>query len=184
MTTAEERDMKTMAKQLGFYIDVSRCVRCRTCEITCKSVRNVEPGVSWRRVNDTWEGEFPDVKRSFFSQSCMHCARPACMDACPTGAIWKRPEDGIVLVDREKCNGCKDCASACPFGVPQFGADGIMQKCDYCVGIGGVPSCVAPCPAEALYFGPVDEMPEMAAGKTVETMAGSTQPSVIIINRK
>ncbi|MFC1910854.1 4Fe-4S dicluster domain-containing protein [Chloroflexota bacterium] len=170
-----------MTKQLGFIIDVSRCVMCRTCEITCKSVRNVEPGIRWRKVIDTWTGEFPNVKRSFFSQSCMHCAKPACLDICPTGAIYKRPEDGIVMVDRNKCNGCKDCASACPWGVPEFGTDGIMQKCDFCVGTGGQPSCVAPCPAEALSFGSTDEIPPVAAGKTAEKMTRTTRPSVIVI---
>jgi anaerobic dimethyl sulfoxide reductase subunit B (iron-sulfur subunit) len=170
-----------MAKQYGFYYDISRCVQCRTCEVTCKSVNGVEPGIRWRRVVETWSGEFPDVNRTFFSLACMHCNKPACMAVCPTGAITKRAEDGIVVVDGDKCNGCRDCLPACPFGVPQFGADGIMQKCDFCLVTGREPACAAACPAEALHYGTMEELAEFAAGKSAEKRAGPTEPSVFII---
>ena len=171
-----------MAKQYGFYYDVSRCVQCRTCEVTCKSIRNVELGIKWRRVTETWIGEFPNVTRAFFSLACMHCGKPACEAACPTGAISKRAEDGIVVVDRNKCDGCQKCFSACPFGVPQFGSDGIMQKCDFCLELGKEPACVAPCPAEALHYGTMEELSELAAGKAAEKLTGPTEPSVVIVN--
>lgn len=171
-----------MAKQYGFYLDVSRCVQCRTCEVTCKITRSVEPGVKWRRVVETWSGDFPDVKRSFLSTACMHCGKPACIAVCPTGAIRKRTEDGIVVVDKDKCNGCKECYSACPFHVPQFGADGIMQKCDFCIESGGGPACVVPCPAEAIHYGTMEDLPEFAAGKIAERLAGPTEPSAVILS--
>jgi anaerobic dimethyl sulfoxide reductase subunit B (iron-sulfur subunit) len=111
----------------------------------------------------------------------MHCGKPACVAVCPTGAIRKRAEDGIVVVDRDKCNGCQDCFSACPYDVPQFGDDGIMQKCDFCIEIRGEPACAVSCPAEALNFGPLDELLEMATGKAAKRMSGSTKPSIIIV---
>jgi Fe-S-cluster-containing dehydrogenase component len=111
----------------------------------------------------------------------MHCGKPICIEACPTGAISKRSEDGIVVVDRHKCDGCRDCFSACPYGVPQFGDDGIMQMCDFCTGINIEPACVACCPTEALRFGTLDKLLEMAKGKAAKRMGGPTEPSVIVV---
>ena len=170
-----------MTKQYGFYYDAGRCIQCRTCELACKGTRGLESGVKWRRVVETWDGEYPDVTRTFFSLACMHCDKPACAAVCPTGAIIKRAEDGIVVVDRDKCNGCQDCLPACPYGVPQFGADGVMQKCDFCIETGRKPACVISCPAEALRSGTIDELLEVLTGKTGERMQGSTEPSVIIV---
>jgi anaerobic dimethyl sulfoxide reductase subunit B (iron-sulfur subunit) len=84
----------------------------------------------------------------------MHCHEPACVEVCPEEAISKRPEDGIVVVDREACIACGTCFEACPFEVPQFGEDEVMQKCDICVderdSNTDAPPCVATCPTEAL----------------------------------
>jgi anaerobic dimethyl sulfoxide reductase subunit B (iron-sulfur subunit) len=168
--------------QMGFIYDESRCVRCRTCEAACKGTCHTETGVRWRWLADTWHGEFPNVSRIFLSRSCMHCAEPACMSVCPTGAITKRTEDGIVLVDREKCNGCKECLSACPYGVPQFGQDGTMQKCDYCTGLGTEPTCAAHCPVGALSFGDINRSSEIT-GKISGRYPGPTVPSLIIVKR-
>lgn len=170
-----------MAKQYGFYFDADRCVQCRTCEVACKSVHNIEPGIKWMRVVDIWGGVYPNVTRDFFALACMHCGKPACIEACPTGAISKRSEDGIVVVDRDKCNGCQDCFSACPYGVPQFGDDGIMQMCDFCTGMNIEPACAVWCPTEALNFGTLDALLEMAKGKAAKRMGGPTEPSVIIV---
>lgn len=172
-----------MAKQYGFYFDADRCVQCRACEVACKSVNDIEPGPRWRRVIDIWEGEYPNFTRNFFSLACMHCGQPACAEACPTGAISKRAEDGIVVVDRGKCNGCQECASACPYKVPQFGADGTMQKCDFCLERGQEPACVATCPAEALHYGTMEELSELAADKGAKKLAGLTEPSIYVLNK-
>jgi anaerobic dimethyl sulfoxide reductase subunit B (iron-sulfur subunit) len=170
-----------MGKQYGFYFDANRCIQCRTCEVACKSTHNIEPGIKWMRVVETWGGTYPNFTRTFFALACMHCGNPACIEACPTGAISKRAEDGIVVVERDKCNGCQNCFSACPYGVPQFGDDGIMQKCDFCAGIGIEPACAASCPAEALNFGILDELLEMTKGKGGKRMSGPTEPSIIIV---
>ena len=169
-----------MARQYGFYFDADKCVLCRACEVACKAVHNIEPGIEWIRVVEIWDGVYPNVTRDFFALACMHCDKPACIEVCPNGAISKRGEDGIVIVDRDKCNGCRECFSACPYGVPQFGADSIMQMCDFCSGINMQPACAVCCPTGALKFGTLDELLEMAKGKMVKKMDGPTEPSIII----
>jgi DMSO reductase iron-sulfur subunit len=173
-----------MAKQYGFYFDIDRCVQCRTCEVACKSVRNVELGVKWRRVVRIRGGVYPRTTTFFFILACMHCGKPTCVEGCPTGAISKRDKDGIVIVDRDKCigcDGCRECFSACPYSVPQFGKDGIMQMCDYCTEINMEPACAVCCPVEALKFGSLEELLRMAREKGAKRMGGLAEPSVIIV---
>lgn len=172
-----------MGKQLGFYLDLDRCVQCHACEIACKAHNEVELGITWRKVVGLWVGHYPDLIYRTITFSCMHCAVPDCLDACPTGAISKRAEDGVVLVDQNLCNGCGDCAEACPYGVPQFGQDGTMQKCDLCIDRlvqGKEPACIAPCPSDALLFGTLDELSRLASAQQVN---GPLQPSMLISSR-
>jgi anaerobic dimethyl sulfoxide reductase subunit B (iron-sulfur subunit) len=110
----------------------------------------------------------------------MHCEKPACVSSCSAGVIRKRDIDGIVVVDVEKCDGCRDCAVACPYHVPQFGKDGKMQKCDFCTGIHSGPACVESCPTEALGYGLLDELLKRP-GKTNKLMDGNTKPSIVIV---
>ena len=143
-----------MSTQYGFSFAKERCVQCYGCEVACKSWRDGELGIRWRRVYNIWQGRYPKVKNLSASVSCMHCVEPACLKACPVQAIQKRGEDGIVIVDRGKCIGCKACLKACPFGAPQFGADRKMQKCDMCLNEADLskeaPPCVETCPTKAL----------------------------------
>ena len=143
--------------ELGFRFDREKCIQCHGCETACKMWRSTERGVAWRRVLNIWSGSYPDVTCASLSVGCLHCAQPACAGACPTGAISKRAADGAVLVDRALCSGCRACLDACPYGVPQFGADGLMQKCDMCIAsqktsdaFPGAPPCVRTCPTGAL----------------------------------
>jgi len=173
-----------MAKQHGFYFDADRCVLCRACEVACKAVNNIELGTKWIRVVEIWDGVYPNINRAFLALVCMHCGKPSCIEACLTRAISKRAIDGIVVVDREKCTGsqgCRECFSACPYGVPQFGEDGIMQMCDSCAGMNREPACTACCPTEALKFGVLEELLEMAKEKGARRMGGPTEPSVIVV---
>jgi anaerobic dimethyl sulfoxide reductase subunit B len=129
------------------------CIQCHGCEVACKSWRNVELGVKWRRVDTVWQGDYPNIKNVSVAVACVHCADPTCVVACPVGAIEKVAKDGVVLVKRDKCIGCQACQAACPYDVPQFGADGTMQKCDMCFHeVASVPHCVRTCPTNALIF--------------------------------
>ena len=163
-------------EQLGFIFIRENCIQCHACEIACKSWRNVELGVKWRRVENIWEGAYPKVKCFSVSVSCMHCIEPACMEACPEDAISKRKEDGIVLVDGEKCVGCRACFEACPFNVPQFGRDAKMQKCNMCMdqrATGEDPPCVGTCPTGALALIKMDVKEKKEAEKSIATLLPS-----------
>jgi len=146
-----------MSAEYGISYVKENCIQCHGCEVACKSWRGVEFGVRWRRVDNIWQGSYPEVKNISASVACMHCVEPVCVQECPEGAIYKRVEDGIVLVDREKCVGCQTCLEVCPFGAPVFGSDEKMQKCDMCINEidykTETPPCVATCPTKALMFG-------------------------------
>lgn len=148
--------------QLGFYFDQTRCVGCQTCVVACKDWHDLPAETSrWRRVTTFEEGKFPDVRVSHVSVSCNHCQRPACLEACPEGAIQKRDDDGVVLIDSEKCTGCRDCGSACPYDAIQFRSEDapVAEKCSFCADRlerGEVPICVAACPMRALDAGPCE----------------------------
>ena len=160
-----------MSAEYGISFLKEKCVQCHGCEIACKSWRGVESGVRWRRVDNIWHGTYPNVKSTSASIGCMHCADPACIAVCPEDAIEKRPGDGIVVVDKDACSGCQDCFEACPFNVPQFGADGTMQKCDLCLTEIDVnsesPPCVTTCPTQALVFGTMKRKEKIAAEESM-----------------
>ena len=157
-------------EQMGFYINQSRCVGCKTCTVACKDKNNLEPGMGFRRVYEFEEGSYKpetaailtSVKGYYFSVSCNHCDSPACLPSCPTESIMKRAEDGIVIVDQEKCIGSRFCVQACPYGAPQFDtAELKMSKCDSCLDLrekGESPVCVSSCPQRAIEFGPIKEL--------------------------
>ncbi|NLE53278.1 MAG: dimethylsulfoxide reductase subunit B [Chloroflexi bacterium] len=162
-----------MANQKAFYFDASACNGCKACVIACKSKNALPVGVNYRRVvqygNGAWvpDPEYPDMlmPSNLFvyslSVACMHCEDPACVNVCPAKAVEKR-DDGIVVVDSDKCIGCHYCEWACPYGAPQFDPeDGTMRKCDFCVDVveqGEPPYCVAACPMRAMDFGELDEL--------------------------
>ena len=171
-----------MTAQYGFYFDADRCINWHACEVACKIFNRIELGVHWRKTVEIWSDEFPEVSRTFVSLSCLHCAEPSCAKACPVDAIIKRGEDGGVVVDRDKCTGCGICYDACPYRVPQFGIDRLIQKCDFCIGSGGEPACSDPCPANALFFGTMEELAAMAEETGAELLAGETNPSFYIRN--
>lgn len=154
-------------KRLGFYFDSASCSGCKTCQVACKDKNNLPAGQLWRRVYEVtgggWKKQGPawvqDVFAYNLSMSCNHCEDPVCVKNCPTRALFKRA-DGIVLINRDVCIGCRYCEWVCPYGAPQYDPQrGVMGKCDLCadyVDAGKNPSCVDACPARALDFGDFD----------------------------
>ena len=177
--------------QYGFYFDQTKCIGCYTCAVACKDWHDIEAGpVHFIKVSNIEKGMFPNVFVAFLAGFCYHCADPSCIQSCPAGAIYKRQEDGIVLVDKENCLGkdmCRLCEEACPYGVPQFGSEenARMQKCDLCrdrVDDGLNPICVEACRTRALDAGPIDEL-KTKYGDVKEavgfTYSKKTGPSIV-----
>jgi len=158
-----------MAKRLGFHVNAGSCTGCKACQIACKEKNNLPVGVLWRRVVEVSGGEWAKrgeawIEHSFtyfLSVACMHCRQPICVGVCPTKALYQR-EDGIVLIDAERCMGCNYCEWACPYGALQFNkTTGVMTKCDLCYDYleqGKQPACVSACQMRVLEFGEIDEL--------------------------
>ena len=166
------------AKKLGLVIDLDTCVGCHACAVNCKEwntgghsapLTDLGPygdspmGVWFNRVHTFEAGDGAAGRTVHFPKSCLHCDEPACVTVCPTGASYKRAEDGIVLVNADTCIGCKLCSWACPYGAREYDyTDGVMKKCTLCIDriynenleeVDRVPACVSTCPASARHFG-------------------------------
>ncbi len=165
-------------KRLGLVIDLDTCVGCHACVVSCKEwntggypapLSDLHPygsgqtGAWLNRVHGYEVGEGADSMTVHFPKSCLHCEDAACVTVCPTGASYKRQEDGIVLVDEELCIGCGLCAWACPYGAREMDpVGGVMKKCTLCVDriynenipeADRQPACVNACPTRARHFG-------------------------------
>ncbi|MGT2466055.1 4Fe-4S dicluster domain-containing protein [Mesorhizobium atlanticum] len=183
-------------KKLGLVIDLDTCVGCQACVTACKEwntgghmapLTDVDPygghvdGVWFNRVHSYEHTTESGSRTVNFPRSCLHCETPACVTVCPTGASYKRASDGIVLVDEDKCIGCKLCSWACPYGAREFDTDvGVMKKCTLCVdriyndnlaAEDRVPACVAACPTSARHFGDLGD-PASAISQLVEERGG------------
>ncbi len=149
-----------------------------------KCDRDSDTSVPRRPAFSNLESRIPNpgsTQSVHFPRSCLHCETPACVTVCPTGASYKRAEDGIVLVDEDKCIGCQLCAWACPYGAREFSAKrGVMQKCTLCVDriynetldeADRQPACVMACPTRARHFGDLGDA-ESAVSKLVADRSG------------
>ena len=131
-------------KKLGLVIDLDICVGCHACATACKEwnasghmgpLPDFNPygdgawGVWFNRIHSFEDGEGEAARTVHFPKSCLHCEEPACVTVCPTGASYKRAEDGIVLVNEDLCIGCQLCSWACPYGAREYDYDaGVMKK--------------------------------------------------------
>jgi Fe-S-cluster-containing dehydrogenase component len=183
-------------KKLGLVIDLDTCVGCHACAVNCKEwntsgpsgpLPDFEPygaepdGVWFNRIHSFEAGEGAEGRTVHFPKSCLHCEDAPCVTVCPTGASFKRAEDGIVLVDADKCIGCKLCSWACPYGAREYDHDqGVMKKCTLCVDriynmdvpeSERVPACVATCPSSARHFGDLGD-PESDVSRLVAARGG------------
>ena len=173
---------ETLAKQLALVIDLNVCVGCHACVTSCKewnaggaagpmsdqNAYSANPsGTFFNRVQTYEADSFPNTQTIHFPKSCLHCEDPPCVPVCPTGASYKRKEDGIVLVDYDKCIGCKYCAWACPYGARELDEERqVMTQCTLCVDRiydellapqDRKPACVMACPTGARLFGDVKD---------------------------
>lgn len=156
--------------QRAFFFDGSRCTGCKTCMFACKDFNDLGRGESYRKVYECVGGNTQKDGDNFVttcfcysvSLACNHCIKPVCVEVCPTEAMHKDPETGLVSVDVMKCVGCGYCHLSCPYDAPQVNrSKGHSVKCDGCltrVLSGDKPVCVESCPARALDFGLVEEM--------------------------
>lgn len=183
-------------KKLGLVIDLDICVGCHACVTSCKEWNTGgysaplsdhdpyggDPSGAWLNRVHSYEMQIQGQDRTVhFPRSCLHCEEPACVTVCPTGASYKRAEDGIVLVNPDTCIGCKLCSWACPYGAREYDYDhGVMKKCTLCVDRiynttlaeeDRVPACVRACPTGARAFGDLAD-PESAVSKSVEARGG------------
>jgi Fe-S-cluster-containing dehydrogenase component len=157
-------------KTYALVIDQESCWGCKTCEIACKQEMDVIDGVKLISVSD--DGfRWRDAQLDFLFQVnvCRHCDDPPCLEACPEEAILKR-EDGIVVMDYEKCTGCRSCIEACPYEAIAFDTENsVAQKCNLChhrVDKGLIPACADNvCLAHCIYFGDPTEIDEIIAEK-------------------
>ncbi|MDR0514985.1 MAG: 4Fe-4S dicluster domain-containing protein [Coriobacteriaceae bacterium] len=172
----------------GFYYDQTRCVGCKTCQISCKDVNGLALGKLFRRVASYETGSFPTPSTFHFAATCNHCAKPACVAVCPVSSMYKDKADGTVQHDDLLCIGCQYCVKACPYGNPKYLEDiMVVHKCDACLQLrqaGEQPACVAGCPARALEFGPFDELlalhPDAVFDLPLLPDSKATEPSLLI----
>ena len=169
-------------EQYAFYFDQSRCYSCHACSVACKDWNGIEAGPEkWMSVYEWETGSFPSQRVRSLAFPCAHCDAPACMSACPEGAIFKEDTHGAVLVDSEKCTGCRSCYDACAYGAPTFANDEAgtkMSKCTMCIDkleAGEMPVCVSSCPLRAFDFGPVEQI-EAKYG-TLRQLEGMPEPT-------
>ncbi|HZP95263.1 MAG TPA: 4Fe-4S dicluster domain-containing protein [Candidatus Limnocylindria bacterium] len=194
----------------GMVIDLARCVGCYACTVACKEENGTPANVWFAPVYEREVGTYPTAKRQFLPTLCMHCEDAPCLKACPTGAIAKR-DDGIVLIDQDKCCGTRACVAACPYGAITFVdkietefdkptafedatariRPGTSQKCNF--GAHRIdkgifePACVQSCPTNCRIFGDLDDA-ESEVSQLIRTRNGKppreeagTGPSVFYL---
>ena len=181
--------------QYAFFFDGKRCTGCKTCELACKDYNDLPADYAYRRICEYGGGSWstdengfaiPDVFTYYVSVACNHCDDPACTKVCPTGAMHKDGDTGLVSVDTDKCIGCGYCHMACPYNAPKVDrSKGHSVKCDGCasrVSAGKQSICVEACPMRALQFGPVDEMEALGERGNIAPLpkVEHTQPNLFI----
>ncbi len=159
--------------RMGFLIDTSRCIACRSCQVACKQWNKLEADTTanhgsyenpgdltpnlYNRIRFIEKADGGSMKWLFMNERCVHCGDAGCMKVCPAPGALYRTNEGFIVHNKEKCIACKYCVFACPFGVPRYGADDKVSKCHLCydrLGVGKPPACAKACPTQTLQYGP------------------------------
>lgn len=185
--------------RMGMVFDLKACIGCNACVVACKQENSVPDGVFFTRTLSYDYGQYPNNKRVYIPTICNQCEDAPCQSVCPSGATFTR-EDGIVMIDQQKCIGCSSCAVACPYDMRTMLTDdmfrkglfgdgqltpfeeqgysryiaGTAAKCDFCsqrVDAGLNPACVVTCPTNARVFGDLDD-PQSAPSKLIKDRNG------------
>jgi len=177
--TVAEAHQGIPGRKFVMVIDLAKCKNARRCVESCQKAHHLPKSQEFMKVYLLQDSE--KTSPYWFPKPCFHCDNPLCVSVCPVGATFKR-SDGIVLIDNNRCIGCKFCMTGCPYSTrvfawkhyPEFdedkepyspeasspGKEGTVSKCDFCpdlIRVGKVPYCVAACPMGVIYFGDVDE---------------------------
>lgn len=181
--------------QYSFYFDGTRCTGCKTCEMACKDYKDLSVGFAFRRVYEVTQGETVRDEDGVISTNCVcysvsiacnHCQNPICVEICPTGAMHKDSETGIVSVNTTMCIGCGYCYLSCPYNAPKVDREkGHSVKCDGCkerIALNRKPICVEACPARALDFVPNDQLAGMGERPAIAPLPDPsyTNPNLLI----
>lgn len=177
--------------RLAMVIDTALCVGCSDCVVACKTENDVPEGYCRDWITETVKGKFPTVQLEIRSERCNHCSNPPCVSCCPTGASHVHPF-GAVLVEHDKCIGCKACVASCPYDARFSHPDGYADKCTFCihrVEKGELPACVSVCPTHCLHLGDIDdpesEVSKLLASREHHTLVpeAGTKPNVYFLTR-
>jgi Fe-S-cluster-containing dehydrogenase component len=146
----------------AIVVNLDRCIGCYGCEVACKMENDIALGERWNKVVQVEPyGAFPKVSSYWLPTHCQQCADAPCVAVCPTGASYRDEVSNIVLVDKEKCIGCKYCMMACPYGVRSWNEEQkVVEKCTLCnhlTAAGELPACVKNCCGQARAYGDLDD---------------------------
>lgn len=172
----------------GWLIDIKRCIECRACETACKQWNKVETGVGvrYRQVRVTESGVFPKVRLQAVTGACNHCENPYCMKVCLGKAIYRRAQDGLILIDTNRCLSCRQCEAFCAHHAPQFNSrTRKMEKCTGCydrIEAGQQPACAELCPTGALRWGKWSEISARGSAAMEGFVGGYTLPHLRFVN--
>ena len=149
--------------------DTTKCIGCRECILACKREYRLDPEIPRRWSSDdglsaqNWTAILQRPGGKFIRKQCRHCLEPACVSACPVGAL-RKTDEGAVIYDSSRCMGCRYCMMACPYGIPRYDwaqATPYVRKCILCyerIIKGDQPACTQACPTQATIFGSRDEL--------------------------